>query len=32
MGLPATLSSWHEISDALAAGRQHVWSRAADDQ
>jgi hypothetical protein len=32
MGLPATLSSWQEISEALAASRQQIWKRTADDQ
>jgi hypothetical protein len=32
MRLPATLSSWQEISEALAVGRQQIWKRTADDQ
>jgi hypothetical protein len=28
LGLPATLSSWDEISTELAATRRHVWNRA----
>ena len=32
MGLPATLSNWQEISEALAAGRQYLWGRYTDDQ
>jgi hypothetical protein len=27
LGLPATLSSWDEVSTDLAAARRHVWDR-----
>jgi hypothetical protein len=32
MGLPPTLSSWQEISEAMATGRQYLWGRYTDDQ